>query len=175
MSRLERFLLFGIIFLIGVKVMMAQQEKFNATPPPAAAYDWDPSGFSKDGIPKKLALEARGRIPDRFGLSDTQRAFVYAYIVEYHYARLLARAKASCGANAQGEITNWETRNAQTLADAKAVLAAINHNPPKSAADMPDGMKRLLCAEIAKRIVSGGYEPHPDAIARLAQAAGRAR
>ncbi len=199
MSHIERMLLIGIVFLVAVKILTPTMDdrRMDGGDPSAATpndpvygrpqsdageeiaaggYDFDPAGFSRDGIPAKLTLDADGRIPARLKLDDTQSAYVYATMIRV-YDSLLERAEEACNPQLLEDIQSWRQRQAGILADAVTVLDALNMDRlPRSTRTFlalpPKEFQRRVCPRIERFLSSGGYDPHPEAIDRLSQAAG---
>lgn len=175
MSRLERFLILGILFLGTLRVILGIVVGPQPTPTPVdAVYDWTPDQFTRRGIPAKLTLMSDGRVPDRLSLTDTQKAFVYAAMMD-SYDGVLTRALRDCPANIHRDITRWQAQHAETIADATRILGRLapgRENARMAHDKMPqDIFVSRICPTIDRYIRSGSYEPHPEAVDRLAQAA----
>lgn len=190
MSPLERFLLISILFLGAVRIFIMPGMGEHAgrgmpeyTPDAVAekapsgregTYDWNPASFTRRGIPSKLTLSSDGRVPDTMRLTDTQKAFVYAAMIET-YASLLQRAHEDCDTQMRRDIVRWRARQAQTIADASDVLDLLS--PSRNALSKPhDNMtaatfRKRICPTIEHYLATGAYNPHPEAIGRLAHAA----
>jgi hypothetical protein len=187
MSRLERFLILGILFLGIVRVILgnvadhhpvvagseAAGQAVDADADAGGIYDWNPATFTRRGIPAKLTLTPDGRVPDTIPLTDTQKAFVYAAMID-SYDSLLTRARRDCAVDMHRDITRWQARHAATIADAARVLERLTpgRDGTRMAHDaMPqDAFVARLCPTIDHYIRTGAYDPHPEALDRLAQA-----
>jgi len=192
MSRLERFLILGILFLGVLRVLLGivvdhpavvgpqtQAAADPATGEPEAAldgaYDWNPAAFTRRGIPAKLTLTPEGRVPDVIRLTDTQKAFVYAAMID-SYDSLLTRAKRDCAADMHRDIVRWQARHTAVIADASHILDRLTPGRNSSARQAHDTMPRdafttRMCPTIEHYIRTGAYDPHPEAVDRLAHAA----
>lgn len=189
MSPLERFLLIGIFFLIFVRVFLmpdagpdagrdtpefAPNEVAEETAAAPGAYDWNPASFTRRGIPAKLTLTSDGRIPDSLRLNDTQKAFVYAAMIE-SYDQILTRAHEDCDPSLRRDIVRWQARFARTIADAEQVLQTLTpgrDSSRSSQAKMPSQtFKTRLCPTIEHYLATSAYNPHAEAVDRLSQAA----
>ena len=198
MSSLERALLYSIILLglfriLGivlddgqstVMVGPAGEESEDAGPSDgpltgtADNFDWNPAGFSREGIPAKLSFTRDGRIPRSLHLTDTQRAYVYAVIVT-NYQSLLDHARQECDQTVQAQVDSWETRQSQTLANAGVVLTALGaaDEVKERAAHLnlaPALFRTKVCPTIKRYLTLNAYDPHPEAVAVLADAQARA-
>tara|TARA_R110002073_G_scaffold635_3_gene5008 strand:+ start:52 stop:639 length:588 start_codon:yes stop_codon:yes gene_type:complete len=189
MSPLERFLLASIMFLVAVRVFILPGESDRAvveTPSPAAsgaaletdgtaaAYDWNPAQFTRRGIPAKLTLMPDGRVPETIRLSDTQKAFVYAAMID-SYDSILTRAQRDCSADMRRDIARWQARHGALITDAARILNRLAPGRD-SARQTHDAMPRdafvtRLCPTIGHYIRTGAYDPHPEAVDRLTHAA----
>ncbi|PIW30703.1 MAG: hypothetical protein COW30_01645 [Rhodospirillales bacterium CG15_BIG_FIL_POST_REV_8_21_14_020_66_15] len=190
MSPLERFLLLGILFLLLVRFFMLPDsvertgrealvpESADATAGGAPAdngpYEWDPAQFSRRGIPTKLTLTPEGRVPDIMRLNDTQKTFVYATMIET-YDSLLKRAHRDCPLDLRRDILRWQARHARTIADAAWVLETLTpgrEDARKVHALMTrDAFAKRICPTVEHYLATGAYDPHPEAVSRLAHAA----
>lgn len=189
MSPLERFLLASIMFLVIVRVFILPDERERTAvesqlpgPPDAAVeaadagapYDWNPDQFTRRGIPAKLTLTPDGRVPDTMRLTDTQKAFVYAAMLNAHDS-LMTRAHEDCPLDLRRDIVRWQARNARTIADAEEILNRLT--PDRDIAGKPhDALSRdvfavRVCPTIEHYLRTGAYNPHPEVVARLAHAA----
>ncbi len=202
MSPLERFLFISILFLLAVRVLFftgdvptlennpnavrsGDRGDFNTpsgvigAPAPETAehdtaFDWNPASFDRRGIPKKLTLAPDGRIPEIMRLNDTQKAFVYATMVET-YDVLLTRARDECPQDVKLDVTRWQARHARTIADARTILDILAPGRD-TRRKVRDGMPAILfqkriCPTVDHYLRTGAYEPHREAVARLAHAA----
>ena len=202
MPAFERFLLLGIIFLLIVRTAFFTEDiprlennpdavrsgdhgDFNTpsgvigapateTPEHGTAFDWNPASFDRRGIPKKLTLAPDGRIPEIMRLNDTQKAFVYATMVET-YDVLLTRARDECPQDVKLDVTRWQARHARTIADARTILDILAPGRD-TRRKVRDGMPAILfqkriCHTVDHYLRTGAYEPHREAVARLAHAA----
>lgn len=189
MSPLERFLLTSIIFLAVIRVFILPDEgdrtAVEMPPPPApdasvgsngtaTVYDWNPAQFTRRGIPSKLTLTADGRVPDGLRLTDTQKTFVYAAMLDTHKS-LLSRAHKDCPADMRRDIVRWQARHTAVIADAARVLERLapgrNNARQSHNTISQDAFAQRICPTIEHYLATGAYEPHPEAIDRLAQAA----
>lgn len=200
MSRLERILLFGIVFLLLVKVLMTTVDP-DATPyggqpgspsdpnieapdpvygapgaPGAGAYDWNPDTFSRKSIPPKVSIDRSGRLSDSHNLNDTQKAYVYATLVRV-YNSMLDRAERDCDPKINSQILRWEQTNAATITNAEQVLARLKASQlPRTTQTFlalpASEFRRKVCPQIERSLASGTYTPHPEAVDRLAHAVG---
>ena len=187
MSRLERFLILGILFLGVLRVLLGIIVDHPSVAPQAAAptmdepdtvpdgtYDWNPAAFTRRGIPAKLTLMPDGRVPDTFRLTDTQKAFVYAAMID-SYDSVLTRAKRDCAPDMHRDIVRWQARHAAIITDATRILDLLTpgRNNARQAHDsMPqDVFATRMCPTIEHYVRTGAYDPHPEAVDRLAHAA----
>mgnify|MGYP003142133023 FL=1 len=189
MSRLERFLILGILFLGVLRVLLgivvdhpsvvapqvaAEPAMGEPETAPGGDYDWNLAAFTRRGIPAKLTLTTDGRVPDAIRLTDTQKAFVYAAMID-NYDSLLTRAKRDCATDMRRDIVRWQARNAAVITDAAHILNRLmpGRNNARQAHDtMPrDAFVTRLCPTIEHYIRTGAYDPHPEAVDRLAHAA----
>ncbi|MEQ9558726.1 MAG: hypothetical protein RIG67_23370 [Rhodospirillales bacterium] len=188
MSRLERFLILGILFLGVLRVLLGTAGDHPATVGPQAAapamdrpetardgpYDWNPAQFTRRGIPAKLTLMPDGRVPDTIRLTDTQKVFVYAAMID-SYDSILTRAQRDCSADMRRDIVRWQARHAALIADAARILDRLTPGRD-SARQAHDTMSRdafvtRLCPTIDHYVRTGAYDPHPEAVDRLTHAA----
>lgn len=206
MSPLERFLFLSILFLLAVRIVFftgdvptlennpdamrsGERSDFNTpsgvigAPDDGAGedtgtFDWDPASFSRRGIPKKLTLAPDGRIPEIVRLNDTQKAFVYATMMET-YDVLLTRARDECPQDIKLGITRWQARHARTIADAGIVLDVLapGRETRRTVQErMPATVfQKRVCPTVEHYLRTGAYEPHGDAVDRLTQAAQSAK
>ncbi|UTW52877.1 hypothetical protein KFF05_05825 [bacterium SCSIO 12827] len=187
MTPIERFLILGILFLGVLRVLLgiivdhpsvAPQAAAPAMDEPATApdgaYDWNPAAFTRRGIPAKLTLMPDGRVPDTIRLTDTQKAFVYAAMID-SYDSVLTRAKRDCATDMRRDIVRWQARHAAIITDATRILDLLTpgRNNARQAHDgMPqDVFATRMCPTIEHYIRTGAYDPHPEAVDRLAHAA----
>ncbi len=190
MTPIERFLILGILFLgvlrvilgivvdhpavVGPQVAVEPAMGEPATASGGGEYDWNPAAFTRRGIPAKLTLTPDGRVPDAMRLTDTQKAFVYAAMID-SYDSLLTRAKRDCATDMRRDIVRWQARNTAVIADAAHILDRLTpgRNSARKAHDtMPrDAFVTRLCPTIEHYIRTGAYDPHPEAVDRLAHAA----
>lgn len=189
MSWLERFLILGILFLGVLRVLLGIVADHPAVvgpqvavepamggpdTAPGGAYDWNPAAFTRRGIPAKLTLTTDGRVPDTMRLTDTQKAFVYAAMID-SYDSLLTRAKRDCTTDMHRDIVRWQARHAAITADAARILDRLTpgRNNARQAHDTMarDTFITRLCPTIEHYIRTGAYDPHPEAVDRLAHAA----
>lgn len=195
MSQFERALLYAILLLAGFRLIGVVLDDGGGglspiDPPahesPAAApadggpgsFTWDPAGFSRKGIPGKLTLGRDGRIPDGLGLTDTQRAYVYATMM-LTYDGLLERAKAECDAATQAAVLRWQARHAATVSGAVTVMTALSGTAAPAGkqayeALSPQAFQQKVCPTAKRHLGTGGYDPHPDAVTVLAHAKAQA-
>ena len=189
MTSIERLLILGILFLGVLRVLLgiivdhpavvgpqvaAEFAMDGPETAPGGDYDWNPAAFTRRGIPAKLTLTADGRVPDAMRLTDTQKAFVYAAMID-SYDSLLTRAKRDCATDMRRDIVRWQARNAAVIADAAHILDRLTPGR-NSARQAHDGMPRdafvtRLCPTIEHYIRTGAYDPHPEAVGRLVHAA----
>ena len=187
MTPIERFLILGILFLGVLRVLLGIIVDHPSVAPQAAApamdepetapdgaYDWNPAAFTRRGIPTKLTLTPDGRVPDAIRLTDTQKAFVYAAMID-SYDSVLTRAKRDCAADMRRGIVRWQARHATIITDATRILDLLTpgRNNARQAHDsMPqDVFAKRMCPTIEHYIRTGAYAPHPEAVDRLAHAA----
>jgi hypothetical protein len=199
MSRLERLLLLGILFFGFIRLFMMPpddaahpDEQANwdsdtgygntgsaetgqtARQDMGGGYDWNPASFTRRGIPAKLTLTVDGKVPDNLRLNDTQKAFVYAAMIET-YDALLTRARTDCALDMRRDIVRWQARHARVIADAELVLDTLTPDRTErrtAHATMPsDVFTRRICPTVAHYLATGAYDPHPEAVDRLAHAA----
>tara|TARA_R110000772_G_scaffold232445_3_gene344011 strand:+ start:24206 stop:24793 length:588 start_codon:yes stop_codon:yes gene_type:complete len=191
MTPIERFLILGILFLGVLRVLLGIVADHPAVVGPQVAvepamgepdtaldgaYDWNPATFTRRGIPTKLTLTTDGRVPDAMRLTDTQKAFVYAAMID-SYDSLLTRAQRDCATDMRRDIVRWQARHAAIIADAARILDRLTpgRDSARQAHDaMPrDAFVKRLCPTIEHYIRTGAYDPHPEAVDRLAHAARR--
>lgn len=187
MTPIERFLILGILFLGVLRVLLGIIVDHPSVAPQAAApamgepetapdgtYDWNPAAFTRRGIPAKLTLMPDGRVPDTIRLTDTQKAFVYAAMID-SYDSVLTRAKRDCATDMRRDIVRWQARHAAIITDATQILDLLTpgRNNARQAHDgMPqDVFATRMCPTIEHYIRTGAYDPHPEAVDRLAHAA----